>query len=45
MCELAIWLFVCVPLRSHKTALLLGNGYGNGCYFRQCGGALAGSIP
>lgn len=30
----------CVPLRSHKIALLSGNG----CYFRQCGRALAGSI-
>ncbi len=35
----------CVPLRSHKTALLSGNSFGNAMPRRHWGGLGAGSVP
>ena len=35
----------CVPLRSHKTALLSGNSFGNAVPRRHWGDLGAGSVP
>lgn len=42
---LPVRLSECVPLRSHKTALLSGNSFGNAVPRRHWGGLGAGSVP